>query len=203
MTATVRTTEPTTITTREEVHWTKSFADYPATLWQLNYYFRGPGTGEGTGFNAVWATEVTADGDDFSITVAGTKTDDITVAGVYLWQAWVTEIADSTNKKMILSGRTNVLLGFDPADLTVDVRTPAKIALDTIDAALLAFSSTNAQEYEITTPAGSRRVKRSATSELLSLRKYWAGIVALEQAKERMKNGGPFAQRIGIRVYDE
>ena len=144
MTATVRPIEPTQITTREEVHWTKSYADYPATLWQLNYYFRGPALV--TGFNAAWATEVTADGDDFDIVVPASKTDDMTVAGWYTWQAWLTEIADSTNKIKIGEGHTRVTLGFDPADLTLETRTPNEIALDSVNAAMHAFATSDVSE---------------------------------------------------------
>lgn len=201
MTATVRTTEPTTITTREEVHWKKSYADYPATLWQLNYYFRSH---LGVGFNAAWATEVTADGDAFDIVVPASKTDDVTVAGKYTWQAWLTEIADTTNKKNIESGVVDIKLGFDPASTAaVETRSKAKIMLDSIDAALLAFSSSDVLEYEIETPAGRRKVKRSDKTSLESQRKYWAGIVTNEIAREGARNGKPLMTSIKMRVYDE
>lgn len=198
---TVRTTEPTTITTREEIHWTKSYPNYSATLWQLNYYFR---SNLGVGFDAVWATEVTADGDGFDIVVAASKTDDMTVAGDYVWQAWLTEIADSTNKFKIGEGRVKVALGFNPASpAAVETRTKAKIMLDAIDAALLAFAGSDVLEYEIETPAGRRRVKRSDKTSLISERKYWAGIVTNEIAREGAKNGRPLMQSIHMRVYDE
>lgn len=200
MTATVRTTEPTTITTREELHWTKCYPDYPASLWQLNYYFRGPGVG----FNAAWATEVTADGDEFDIVVAATKTDDMTVAGDYVWQAWLTEIADSTNKFKIGEGRVKVVIGFDPASVaTVETRTKAKIMLDAIDAALLAFATSDVTEYEIETPAGRRRVKKSDKATLTAERKYWASIVTNEIAREDARNGRPLMKSVQMRVYDE
>lgn len=200
MTAAVRQTEPTTITTREEVHWQKCYPDYPASLWQLNYYFRGPGTG----FNAAWATEVTAEGDDFDIVVPASKTDDMTVAGDYTWQAWLTEIADSTNKIKIGEGRVKVVLGFDPTSVvTLETRSKAKIMLDTIDAALLAFATSDVMEYEIETPAGRRRVKRSDKATLTAERKYWAGIVTNEFAREDARNGKPLMKSIQMRVYDE
>lgn len=201
MTATVRTIEPTTITTREEIHWKQTYPSYPATLWQLNYYFRSH---LGVGFTAAWGTEVTADGSRFDIVVAGTKTDDMTVGGDYTWQAWLTEIADSTNKIKIGQGTTRVILGFDPASTAmVETRSKAKITLDTIDAALLAFSTSDVMEYEISTPAGSRRVKRSDKSQLTSERKYWAGIVTNEIAREGARNGKPLMQSIKMVVYDD
>lgn len=200
MTATVRTIEPTQITTREEVHWTKSYADYPASLWQLNYYFRGPNSA--TGFNAAWATEVTADGDDFDIVVPASKTDDMTVAGIYTWQAWLTEIADSTNKINIGSGRTRIIIGFDPADLTLETRTPNEIALDSVNAAMLAFSTSDVLEYEISTPAGSRKVKRSDKTQLLKMRDLYATLVINERARERSRKGGPIMQSVKVRMRD-
>lgn len=201
MTATVRTIEPTQITTREEVHWTKSYTDYPASLWQLNYYFRGPASA--TGFNAAWGTEVTADGDDFDIVVPASKTDDMTVAGIYTWQSWLTEIADSTNKINIGSGRTRIVIGFDPSDLTLETRTANEIALDTVNAALLAFSTSDVLEYEISTPAGTRKVKKSDKTQLLEMRKLYATLVANERARERARKGGSLMPSIKMRVYDE
>jgi hypothetical protein len=195
-----RTTEPTTITTREEVHWKKSYHDYPATLWQLNYYFRSH---LGVGFNAAWSTEITADGTGFDIVVPASKTDDVTVAGQYTWQAWLTEIADSTNKINIENGTVQICLGFDPASTAaVETRSPAKIMLDTIDAALLAFATSDIEEYEITTPAGSRKVQRSNKTQLTEQRKYWAGIVTNEIAREGAKKGKPLMNNIYMKVYD-
>jgi hypothetical protein len=96
------------------------------------------------------------------------------------------------------------VIGFDPASVTtVETRTPAKIMLDTIDAALLAFNGENVQEYEITTPAGSRRVKRGDQDKLREDRKYWATIVTNEYARENARNGKPVMTNIQMRVYDE
>ncbi len=196
---TTRIIEPTQITTREEVSWTKSLADYPASLWQLNYYFRGPGTG----FNAAWGTEVVADGDDFVITILASKTDDVTVAGIYKWQAWLTEIADPTNKKCIAEGRTRIVLGFDPLSVTtIETRSVARQMIEAIDAALLGKASSTQLEYETTTPAGSVKVKQMTRKDLLDARKYYAAIVANEDAAERVRNGGTFMQSIHVRMKD-
>lgn len=198
MTATTRTIEPTVITTREEVQWTKSYDDYPATLWQLNYYFRGPGVG----FNAAWGTEVVADGTAFDITVPATKTDDMTVAGWYTWQAWLTEIADSTNKKMIGQGRVRVVLGFDPgATAAIETRSTAKQIIDSIDAAMLT-SDGKTVEYQVSTPSGSKKVVRASREEALKTRSYYASIYAQELARERTRNGGSLLPSVGVRFTD-
>lgn len=200
MTAAVRTIEPSVITTRERLHWTKTYADYPASLWQLNYYFRGQSS---VGFTAAWGVEVTADGDTFDIVVAGSKTDDILVAGRYLWQAWLTEAADSSNKILIDQGFVRVQIGFDPASTAaVETRTPNEIALDTINAALLAFATSDILEYEVSTPTGTNKVKRSDKAQLMMMRDTYAKLVANERARERVRNGQPVMPSIKVRMTD-
>lgn len=195
----MRTIEPTQITTREEVQWTREYADYSASLWQLNYYFRGPGVG----FNAVWGTEITADGDKFVIVVPGSKTDDVDVAGNYVWQAWLTEIADATNKKLIGTGRTRITLGFDPSSTaTLETRTQNRILLDAITAAISGLATANVMEYEISTPAGSRKIKKLAMADLIEAQKHYAGIVAREESAERARQTGKWGRSVKLRVYD-
>jgi len=197
MTLPDRTIEPTVIYTRSQVEWVKTYDDYPATAWQLNYYFRGPGTG----MTLAWGTEVTADSDDFVIIIPAAKTDDMTVAGIYHWQAWLTEAADSANKIMIGAGRTRVELGFDPASTaTVETRSTAKRIVDAIDAAVLANPGP-VIEYEISTPTGSRKVKRNR-KDALEERTYYAGIVAQELARERARSGKSLNQTVGVRFSD-
>lgn len=202
MTATVRTIEPTQITTREEIHWRKSYDDYPANLWQLNYYFR---SNLGVGFTAAWGTEVTAyQTTDFDIVVPASKTDDMTVAGWYIWQAWLTEIADTTNKIKIGEGRVKVVLGFDPTSTAAfETRTENEIALTSVKAALLAFATSDILEYEISTPAGSQRVKRSDKTELMKMRDMYATLVANERARERSRNGKAIMQSVQVRMSDD
>jgi len=196
MTATVRTIEPTQITQREAVEWTKSYPDYPATLWTLKYLFRGRGPG-------VTVTATTNNVTGFAAALTAAQT--VTMFPVrYTWQAVLTEIADTTNKIYVATGFTTVKVGFDPdADDEIDTRSANEIALDSINAAMAAFATSNVLEYEISTPAGSRRVKRAATAELLSMQKHYATLVAQERQRERLRNGGPFFQSVKVRMRDE
>lgn len=183
----MRYTEPTQITTREKVVWTKNYSDYPADEWTLAYYFRGPGTG----FNAAG----TADGDDFVVTVLGTTTDNVDRAGKYKWESWVTNIADTTIKYNVGVGFTNIVLGLDPDELAaVDLRSNAQRIVDAIDAALL-ISAGDVVEYEVSTSAGSKKVKRSR-KEAIDTRREYAAIVAAEATAERLRQTG----RVG-RIY--
>lgn len=191
----MRETEPTVFTQGEALEWTKEFCDYPATLWTLQYRFRGVGTG----FNA----DATADGDDYLVSVPTTDTAAMGV-GKYQWQAWVTELADSTNKIMIAEGVATVRRGFSSTDTgTVDLRTQAKQILDAIDATLLNAASNDQISYEISTPAGTRKISKMSRVELIDARKYYAGIVARENSAERVRNGGTFGKTVVINVREQ
>lgn len=185
---------PTEITQGERVEWTKSYSGYPADEYDLQYRFRGPGTGldvDGDADGGSWDIELTAAAPAFN------------VVGKYHWQAWLTEIADATNTFIIEQGTISVLLGFEASETgDVELRSPAQIALDTIDAALLAFATSDVQEYEITTPAGSRRVKRSDKEQLRELRKEYAIRVSLERTRNRIRNGGPVMKSICVNVRE-
>lgn len=191
----MRETEPLNVTQGEQVEWSRCFDDYPATEWTLAYRFRGPGTG----FNI----NATADGTDF-VTELTAVVSAAAAVGDWIWQIWVTNIADTNVKYMVETGTTAVKRGFVSATLTaVETRTPAKIMLDTLDAALLAAGSSDHIEYEITTPAGSRKVKRESRKDVLEQRKYWATIVANERAKEKSRRGGGFGTQVKVRMIDE
>ncbi len=187
-----RITEPTQITTRESLAWTRTFDGYPATEWTLSYVFKGVGVG----FNVA----ATADGDAFAVSVAGTVTQKM-AAGQYQWQAWVTNIDDTSIVKMIGQGPVTVKLGFDPTSAgAVELRSANKIMLDTLDAALK--QTGDLLDYEISTPSGMRRVRRQLRSEALGLRKYYAELVAREDAAERARATGKFGKTVNVRVFD-
>lgn len=188
----MRTHEPISVTQGEQIEWTKDFCDYPATEWTLQYRFRGPGTG----FNI----DATADGTSFAATMTAVQSAGAAV-GDWIWQAWATNIADSSIVLMIADGTTKVLKGYATGATTaIDTRSDAKIMLDTLDAALLA--SGDMLKYEVNTPSGTRKVERATRSEVLELRKYWAGVVARERAAARIKAGKPFGMQVKARLYD-
>jgi hypothetical protein len=193
----MRTTEPTTVTQGEQAEWKRSFCGFPATEWTLEYRFRGLGPGADVAG--------VADGTAFITTLLASQTLPF-VVGQYRWQAWVTEAADATNKEMIAEGGLTVEQGFVSGETgDIDLRTTAKKILDSIDAAILAAGEgdmTDILEYEITTPAGNRHVKRTTRADLLALRDKYAGIVSRENLAERVKNGGPFAKSVKVRMFE-
>jgi hypothetical protein len=93
-------------------------------------------------------------------------------------------------------------LGFVAAAGEVDLRSNAKKTLDAIDAALLIAARPTIVEYEISTPAGTHRVRMSR-GEALEQRKYWAAIVAREDQNTRIRNGGKFATAVKVRMFEK
>lgn len=184
---------PATVTQGELAEWTKKFCDYPADEWTLEYRFRGAGTG----------LNLTTTADDTSFAAAMSAAQSAALAvGKWRWQAVATNIAAPLNIQFVGTGEIEVLLGFASSTAAVELRTPAEIALAAIDAAMLAFATSDVLEYEIATPAGSRKVKRSDKNSLLSMRKYYATIVGIEKTKARLRNGGSLLRSIPITVTE-
>lgn len=196
--STTRYIEPSTITQGERIEWTRTFTDYPATEYTLEYRFRGI-LGTGTGFDI----NCTANGSDYDAAITAVQSAACAVTK-YGWQAWLTEIADANNIFVVASGLADVLKGFDTATTTaVDTRSAAKITLDYLNAAISGQANESVLEYEVTMPSGSRKVKRMAMSELIAAQKHFARIVANERARERMRTGGRFGQQVVVNLYDE
>jgi hypothetical protein len=183
---------PSPVKQGERVEWEWTLCDYPATEYTLQFRFRGPGPG----------ADIDASADDRNFDAELTAAASALMSmGRYYWQAWATEIADATNTFEVASGFITIERGFVAGTTgDIDLRSAAQIALDTIDAALLAFSAGDVVEYEITTPAGSRRVKRSDKNQLFTMRKHWAMIVSMERTRDRLRNGGRLMKSIPINV---
>lgn len=187
----MRQTEPTTFAKGERIEWEREFCDIPSDEWTLQYRFRGNGPGFDVDASAGPGTAFTAD-----LTSAKSITAE---PGKYRWQAWATNIADTTITQIVGSGFVTITPGFVAGDTSdVDLRTPEKIALDAINAALANAATSDQLEYEITTPAGSRRVKRMSRTELISLQKHFAGIVSRQNLQERLASGGKFGKPIKV-----
>lgn len=183
---------PSPIVAGEFKSWTWTLCDYPADEYELQIRFRGPSAG--------FDVDATADGTEYDLEWTF---DDEMVAGKWIWQAWVASIAEPDKIFMVQKGTATIEAGFlqDDEEI-VEVRTANEIALATIDAALLAFSTSDVTEYEISTPAGSRRVKRSDKTQLMSMRKYYAGLVSMERTRERIRNGGSLMRSVPITVRE-
>lgn len=178
----------------ERIQWQRQFSDYSAEDYDLQYRFRG----DGIGINV----DATADGSTFVAEITSADSAKMS-AGRYRWQAWMTEQADADNSFIVGSGWITIEAGFGESPTSaVETRSIAKKIVDSIDAALLAFSSTNAQSYEISTPSGTRKVTRANIKEMTDLRNYYASIVAQEYAAERGAQGKSINQTVSVRFID-
>lgn len=192
----LRTTEPTRIAKGEKMSWTRSFGDYPADEYDLEYRFRG----NGPGFDVA----ATADGSDFIASVSAAQSTTMIEGETYQWQAWLTEQADATNTWIVDRGTIVVDRGFAAdSSAALDLRSEAKKILDAINATILNKATNDQMEYEIATPAGSRKLKRMGLKELTDARKIFAEIVARERAAERVKRGGKFGRTVLGRLWED
>lgn len=191
-----RTTEPLRIAQGERIIWTRIFDGFPATEYSLQYRIRGNGTGIDV--------TATADGDAFDAAITAAQSATLSAGERYEWQAWLTEIADATNTWKAASGSLTVDTGFTAgATSAVDRRTPNKIILDAINAAILNKATNDQLEYEITTPAGSRKLKRMPLKDLMDARTVYAKLVRNERAAERVRNGGLAGRAFKARIFEE
>lgn len=191
----MRTIEPSRIAKGERIAWTRTFTDAPASEYTVEYRFRGSGTGVNV--------TATADGDAHVAEITAAASATFGSTGKHRWQAWATEIGNAANTFIVASGILIVDAGFATGSTAaVDVRSTAKQILDAIDAAMLSAATSTQLEVEVTTPAGSRRIKNMSRKELIDSREYYAKIVARENAAERVRNGGKFGTQVVVNVRE-
>ena len=177
--------EPTSFTAGDTVAWTRSLADYPASAgWVLAYRF----------INATSKFTITgtASGDDHLITAAASTTAAY-VAGSYSWQAYVTKAAE---RYTIGTGTCEVKP--DLAAVTAagfDNRTPARKALDALNAGLQQFgTNAHVQSYEIE----GRRMSYRTFSDFMAARSALEAEVMREEQAQRAAAGLPTKSKMRV-----
>lgn len=123
---------PLKLTAGDRWTWTDSLSDYPATLWTLTYYFRGPSALAGAGG--------AASGTDHVLTVAASATAPLK-SGVYDWQAQAVLIADTTRKETVDVGRLTVAANL--ANAAVDHRSFWQQVKETLEPVILGKASSD------------------------------------------------------------
>jgi hypothetical protein len=182
---TVPTTEPTRAHAGDSLTWRRDdlTADYPATAgWSLTYTLVSP--------TKSISVAAAADGDAFLVTVAASATAGWP-AGDYTWAAAVTNGAQRTT---IGQGRITVLPNVAGALGGLDVRSPARQALDAVNAALASYGA-KAYLQEIQT--GDRRQKFSTPGEFMAFRSRLMREVAQEDVAAGLRPSG--ANRLLVR----
>ena len=170
---------PAEITIGTTLEWEKDFDDFPADEWTVTYYFRGTGAG----FDVVG----TANGTRHVFTVPATTSDDMS-AGRYDYQALAVK---GSEKHLVDEGQSlaKASLALLTTATTYDGRSSAKKILDAIDNLMAGKAATDQQKYLIATGvpgfSSQREAERIQPSELLALRKYYAGLVRSERRRNR------------------
>lgn len=189
MTISIPTNEPSAVRAGDTWQWTRSFSDYPATLWTLKYRFKHATS---AGFEVV----ATASGTDHSVTVTAAVSAAL-AAGLYTWIAWVEDIATGLVKHTLDTGS----LTLDPdyrsgtAAAVLDDRSHARKMLEAIEAWLESRDLAVA-EYQI---AG-RMMKYIPIAELIKLRSRYRLEVQTETNAELLAKGEGIGRKIQFRI---
>jgi hypothetical protein len=180
--AAIPTTEPTTVNAGDTIRWNRTLPDYPASAgWVLTY----------TLLNAASKITITstASGNDHAVNVAA-ATSATWVAGDYAWRA---QVALAGQVFTVGEGRMAVKPSFGAS--TLDTRSPARKALEAVEAYLYDPNNLTAAEYQI---AG-RSLKRIPLPELRDWRDRLKVDVAREDAATRTAAGLPDTRRVFVR----
>lgn len=187
----MQTNIPSSVVSGLKTEWTKRLSDYSPDLWSLSYHLRGS-----------QALDVTAtdngDGSFLVSLVAETSGDtpEPLTPGQFFFQAYVTNIADSTLKYLVDQGRVNVAVNLSSVALeTYDGRSQAELMVAAIDALMAGKATRDQMGYTI----GQRTLTRIPIDQLLEFRKHYVGIVESEQVKARVKKGLPAFENIHIK----
>ncbi len=82
MAAEIPTTEPLVFVAGTSWDWNKTLGDFPASAWQLTYYFVALEAAS-KDLTAAWGAEVTANGDTFEVRILPADTDTEVAEGAY------------------------------------------------------------------------------------------------------------------------
>ena len=173
---------PSTLQVGLTWEWDASFSDYPASTHTLVY----------TLINSSNKISITASADDDDYTVAvATATTEAYSAGVYSYQATVT---DGTDTFLVASGEITVNPSFSAAT-TYDNRTHAKKVLDAIEATLEGKASQDQQMIMI----GGRQITTFSPDQLLSFRDAYRAEYKAEQVAAGIAAGNGNSRKIKVK----
>ena len=175
---TVPTTEPARVHAGDSLTWRRDdlTADYPATAgWALTY----------TLVSATKAITIgaSADGAAFQVSVPAADTA-AWPAGDYTWAA---AVSLGVQRTTIAQGRLTVLPNVAGATGGLDVRSPARMALDAVN---LALANYGAKAYLQEIQTGDRRQKFATPGEFMAFRSRLITEVAREEVAAGIRPQG-------------
>ena len=162
-------------------------ADYPTGSYSLSYEFHCDSGGGGSHqftINAVEADDI------YYIEVASATTDNYTPHD-YIWGAYITRTSDS-NRIQVDEGKITLLPNL--ADTNADLRSHAKIVLDSIEAVIQGRANMDQSSMSI---AG-RSLSRMSIDELLTFRDRYKTEYLKEVKLARIKNNDASGNTIRV-----
>lgn len=183
----MQTNIPSSIVSGATIEFTKCFRDFTPDLWDLSYHIRGASP-------VVLDVDAIAWTDPTQYLVTLTASYGVTPtplpAGQYFFQAYATDVSNTADKRLVDSGRINVLADLSSPSLTTyDGRSNAEIMVAAIDAVMQKKATVDQAAYTI----GQRTLTRIPPDQLIEWRKYYAAIVQGEIMRKRIAKGmSPF-----------
>jgi hypothetical protein len=174
------------ITLGDTLNFPTTVADYPASSgWTLHYRLIPRTSGAPVDITA------TANGADYLVQVSAALTGQWT-AGDYSWASWVSKAAEVYS---LASGACTLIADPRTAAAGVDLRTPARQALDDAKAAFKAWSPTQ-KSYRI----GEREMSFNSPADIIVVIDFWAQQVAMEERATDMAKGYPDRRKTYVRM---
>lgn len=177
---------PSSIVSGATIEFTRCHKVYTPALWTMSYHLRGAAALDIEG--AAWSEDIT----QYVFSLTASSGDPLTPLPVsqYFFQAYATDVSNTSDKRLVDSGRINVLADLSSPSLTTyDGRSEAEIMVEAIDAVMLKKASRDQASYTI----GQRTLVRIPPDQLITWRQYYAQIVQGEIMRKRQALGlSPF-----------
>ena len=180
---------PSTITAGDNVAWTETLTDYPATSWSLAVDLRSKDRPPVT-------ITTTPSGADFSITILPAVSA-LWKSGIYNWQAYVYTGSppNFTDKRTIERGTIEILPNLTTFSASDDPRSHVKKVLDALEAVIEGKATSDQLSYSI---AG-RSISKMSPTEILQWRDLYKAEYRNELNAENIAKGVSSSKRIGVR----
>lgn len=190
MAFTIPTIEPIQIAVGDRLQWTKHLPDFSPADWTLTYYLRGV---KGVpGFEPINIAATTS-GNLFSVDVAPSVTE-FWIPQLLFWQSYVSKSGD---RKLVGSGRMDLLPNFAATDEPYDGRSWARRCRDNLQLVLEGKASRDTIRYAMS--AAGRSEEKFTWEDIIAALSYFQGLVAQEEAAEEAARGGSSKKNILIR----
>jgi hypothetical protein len=177
---------PAKLVSGQHAKWTIALEDFPSSEWTLTYHLRGSAAKD------VSATVSLTEPSGFDVDLLAVANGGSTplTPGQYFWQSYATNVSDPTDKRLVGSGRVEVLTDFsNPLLTSFDGRTTN----EKIWAAIKAMIAKKATRDQMSFTIGQRTISRIPMDQLIQFEQHYAKLVSADRRQARIDKGeSPF-----------